>query len=239
MIISHKHQFIYIKARKTAGTSIEIALSSICGKDDIITPISKKDEKVRKKLGFLGAQNYFIPRKKYTKYDKYNFFTEFKKAQFYNHIPCSEVINYVDKKTWNSYFKFTIERNPFDKVVSFYYWSGSDQKYNNISEFIADGGLRKIAAYDLYSINNVVAVDKIYKFENLNYFLTDLSERLNLEKVLRLPLFKAKSHTRKVKRYQDILDREAIEMIEIIFARELKLLNYQSMVRYGLVKTSS
>jgi len=227
MIISHKYQFIYIKARKTAGTSIEIALSSICGENDILTPISKKDEKVRKELGFRTAQNYFIPRKKYTKHDKFNFFTEFKKARFYNHMPCREMINYIDKKIWNSYFKFTVERNPFDKVVSFYYWSGSDQKYNSISEFIADGGLKKIAAYDMYSINNVVAVDKIYTFENLDYFLTDLSERLNLENVLSLPVFKAKSHTRKVKKYQDILDKKAIEMIEVIFAREIKLLNYQ------------
>ena len=37
MIISHEHKFIFLKTRKTAGTSIELALSDLCGARDIIT----------------------------------------------------------------------------------------------------------------------------------------------------------------------------------------------------------
>ena len=32
MIISHRHKFIYLKARKVAGTSVEVALARHCGK---------------------------------------------------------------------------------------------------------------------------------------------------------------------------------------------------------------
>ena len=39
VIVSHKHKFIFIKTRKTAGTSIELFLSRFCGEKDIITPI--------------------------------------------------------------------------------------------------------------------------------------------------------------------------------------------------------
>ena len=44
VIASHQHRFIFLKTRKTAGTSVEIALSKVCGPDDVITEISPEDE---------------------------------------------------------------------------------------------------------------------------------------------------------------------------------------------------
>ena len=38
MIISHTHKFILLKSLKTAGTSIEAALSQACGGQDVVTP---------------------------------------------------------------------------------------------------------------------------------------------------------------------------------------------------------
>lgn len=227
MIVSHKHEFIYVKTRKTAGTSIEIALSSICGKDDIITPISTVDEKVRIDSGFLKAQNYFVPFNKYSELDYFEFKLKGNRLQFYNHMPCQKIIKYVDKKVWNNYFKFTVDRNPFDKLVSLYYWRGGDKTYKNVSDFLLNGGLEWFGSYDIYSIYGVVAVDKIYKYENLEYFLEDITKKLNLHKPLKLPEYKAKSQIRKVKEYRDILDDKAIEIIKIIFAREIKLLGYR------------
>ena len=51
MIVSHKYKFIFIKTRKTAGTSIEYNLSKYLGKEDIITPTSEAN--------YL-AQNFFF-----------------------------------------------------------------------------------------------------------------------------------------------------------------------------------
>jgi len=56
MIILHIHKFIFIKTRKTAGTSIEIFLSQFCGKDDILTPIGE-GESLRKEQNIV-PQNY-------------------------------------------------------------------------------------------------------------------------------------------------------------------------------------
>ena len=38
MIASFSCRFIFLKTRKTAGTSVELALSPACGPEDIVTP---------------------------------------------------------------------------------------------------------------------------------------------------------------------------------------------------------
>ena len=71
MILSHKHKFIFIKTKKTASTSLEIVLSKLCGKDDIITPVSEltwtgqirrfeknNEEDLRKKINAPNPQNF-------------------------------------------------------------------------------------------------------------------------------------------------------------------------------------
>src|SRR5689334_7330747 len=56
MIVSHTHKFIFLKTKKTAGTSIELALSELCGPADVITPLTEIDEAQR--AGKRGAQNW-------------------------------------------------------------------------------------------------------------------------------------------------------------------------------------
>lgn len=58
MIYSRLHRFLFIKGRKVAGTSCEVALSQICGPDDILTPITPIDEQARLREGCRHAQNY-------------------------------------------------------------------------------------------------------------------------------------------------------------------------------------
>lgn len=58
MIYSKKHKFLFLKGVKVAGTSVEIALASICGEEDIISPIANIDERYRVQSGIRHAQNY-------------------------------------------------------------------------------------------------------------------------------------------------------------------------------------
>ena len=228
MIVSHKHRFIFIKTRKTAGTSVEISLSKICGDNDIITPISENDEKVRQQLGFRTAQNYLLPPSNWSLNQWMKYFRKGEKPMRYrNHLPARMVAKLVGKPIWDTYFKFTIERNPFDKVVSFYYYLKGNKKYNNIKEFIFDGGVRQLLSYDIYAIDKLPALDKIYRYENLEHFETDLTKRLNLSEPFKLVDYKAKSGIRLVKDYKEILDEESIAMIKIAFAREMQLLGYE------------
>lgn len=51
MIISHEHRFIFLRTAKTASTSIETALSRICGDRDILTPDSPEDDRRKLEMG--------------------------------------------------------------------------------------------------------------------------------------------------------------------------------------------
>lgn len=128
MIINKAFKIIFVKTKKTAGTSFEIALSKFCDADDIITPVTPKDEQLRYSLGFKCAQNY----KRY-------FWRDFRfqaKGKYYNHIPLVSIKNLVPNAIFNDYRKITIYRNPFDVAISRYYWEGGLKTGLNFFEYI-------------------------------------------------------------------------------------------------------
>ncbi len=228
MIISHKHKFIFIKCRKTAGTSIEIALSKICGAEDVITKISKPDEAVRRSLGYSSAQNYLLPFHKYKRKDWLFQLWKLGKYKFHNHMTAQEIRDNIAGEIWDDYFKFCFERNPFDKVISHYYWRKGEQKYGSIANYLKSDEVNILKPFELYTIHNTVAVDRIFRYEKMDAALEELSEILALPEQLKLPAYKAKSGVRKDKRnYREILTVEERALIEVIFAREIRLLGYQ------------
>lgn len=60
MLASYQHRFIFLRTRKTGGTSLEIALSPLCVGRDICTPIGNlEDEFTRIRHG--GSPRNFGP----------------------------------------------------------------------------------------------------------------------------------------------------------------------------------
>src|SRR5262245_64154360 len=52
LILSEQFRFVFIKGKRVGGTSVEMALSTICGAHDIVTPIDPIDELERNRLGW-------------------------------------------------------------------------------------------------------------------------------------------------------------------------------------------
>ncbi|HUN22199.1 MAG TPA: hypothetical protein PK299_03590 [Anaerolineales bacterium] len=231
MIISHKRKFIFIKTEKTAGTSLEIALSKFCGEEDIITRLSPDEEALRKKLNDRNAQNFYIPLKRYSKFELLNRLFRKKKLSFRQHDGATKIKKYLSEEQWNTYYKFCFERNPWDKVVSYYYWfyhwkGTPEHEFPSISEFIHSGMASRVRGFDLYTIDSKVVVDKMYFFEDLPFALEDIQKRLELPESLNLP--KAKSSQRKSDtNYKTTLSEDDITQIAKIFAREIAYWNYK------------
>lgn len=227
MIINHKYKFIFLKTRKTAGTSIEIALSQFCDTNDVITPISQEDELKRQEFGFPGPRNYKVAFKYYSKRDWLNFITKKKRKCFYNHAPAAFIKDCIPDQIWNSYFKFTFERNPFDKAISRYYWSTrtSDSR-PPITDFLNSAGVHYLSNWDIYTINDQIVVDFVGRYENLDDDLARIQEKLRLPAELKLP--RAKGNYRKnLDHYSSVLSSEARARIEIVCAKEMAAFDYR------------
>lgn len=228
MIVNHKYKFIFIKTQKTASTSLETALSSLCGPNDIVTPISAEDEEFRKSLGYQTPVNCYIPFKRYTKKDIAHAILKRERKRFYNHMPCAEIRQYVGATIYDSYYKFCFERNPYDKLISSYYYYQKSHQGASIEEFINSGKLNIIMGFDQYTINKVVAVDDIFKYEEMDIALETISKKLNLNEKLELPKVRLKSKFRDDKKhYTELINPKVKDLIDIIWARERKLMGYE------------
>lgn len=229
MIICHQYRFIFLKTNKTAGTSVEIALARFCGTGDIITPISPADEKTRKDLGYRGAQNFLAAWYEYNPRDILRYLRKGrKKRRFYNHIPAKKIKPRIGSEIWNNYFKFCIERNPWDRAVSLYHWKYKKATQPpSFSEYIqSDIPYRlKHHGIDVYTINGEIAVDRICRYENLEEELEEVRSLLRLPDQLELP--RAKSQFRENrKNYRDYYGDAEAKRVAELFAEEIRLFNY-------------
>lgn len=226
MIINHKYKFIFLKTRKTAGTSIEIALSEFCGIDDIITPTMQEDEELREQLGFRGPQNYRISLRHYNVRDWLRLLRKRQYLNFYDHAPASFIRQHIGKQVWHEYFKFCFERNPFDKAISRYYWSTrSLEDRPDISAYLASAPTHFLSSWDTYTINDEISVDFLGRYESLIEDLATVSKKIGLSKLLTLP--KAKTHYRQDRRhYSNVLSAQDRARIELICTKEIAAFCY-------------
>jgi hypothetical protein len=224
MIISHAHRFIFIKNRKTAGTSVEIALTRHCGRRDIITPIYKEDEEFRKDLG-VRPQNFQVSAWRHAWRVRLNLAKPVTRYEFYNHITAAEIVNFIGRRKFDQYYKFCFERNPWDKVISDYFWKNNRGAYRDFDDFMERYEL--VSDFERYTLDGQVCVDFIGRYETLGQDLASVFHRLGLPFDGWLPNakggFRAKGTT-----YRDVIIKpEHRERIARFYAREIDLLGYE------------
>jgi hypothetical protein len=228
MIVSHEHKFIFLKTKKTAGTSIELALSALCGDADVITPLTEIDEALR--AGHRGAQNWRLhgwwgsPRpfwqRRFVKFTAEDY-------GFYNHMPAEQARALLNDDTvWRSYFKFAFDRNPWDRQVSFYHHRyRREAEPPPFSSFIKGDSRARINNYEIYSIDGDVAVDFVGRYERLEEDLKHALAEVGLTLDQALP--RAKTTFRKSdKPYRDYYDSDTRAIVGDWYQREIKLLDY-------------
>jgi hypothetical protein len=163
-MISHKHKCIFVHIPKAAGTSIENMFLKDLGLD-----INNRHSLI---LGKSNNKNIGTPR--------------------VSHLLAKEYVehSFISQELFDSYFKFSFTRNPYDRIYSSYkYWKFCD--YMSFDTFV----LKKLpeiindlnysyffrTQYDYLYDRNKLLVDFVGKFENLKTDIQIVLENLSLK----------------------------------------------------------
>jgi len=228
MIISHQYRFIFIKTHKTAGSSLEMAMGPLCGADDVITHMEDNLDS--------GVPRNYGPGSKLGKY--YNRHKLVRKlvgkhspllgAFYYEHMPAWRVKELVAPHIWQSYFKFCVERNPWDKVVSYYLWKthGQSRQLPPFRDYVLNKTHRLPTDGKLYFNNENLLVDKVYEFRQLGDMLTELRDKLGVP--ISEPLPREKTGIKADRKpYADYYDEQTRARVADVYQREIALMQYR------------
>lgn len=99
MILSTGRQYLFIHIPKTGGTALALALEGRAMADDLMLGDTPKARKRRRKLKDSYAR-----------------------GRLWKHATCADLEGLIPDPQMAELFRFTMVRNPWDRVVSYYHW---------------------------------------------------------------------------------------------------------------------
>jgi hypothetical protein len=169
-------------------------------------------------------------------------------AGFGRHDAAREIRRKVGPAVWDGYFKFTFERNPWDKILSRYWaYAGADEKkpYKKVYERIVGrplgfkgwfymkvwqgrllglGHIRFPRHFHCYTEKGRLIVDFVGRFECREAHLRILSQRLGLPLDTSIWIG---SETRKNRAlYTEHYDEPMNRIVKSVFRKDLRFLGY-------------
>lgn len=99
MILSRGRRFIFVHIPKTGGTALTLALEARAMKDDILIGDTPKARARKARWQGIRAQ-----------------------GRLWKHATLSDIAGLASDEEIASFFTFTLVRNPWDRMVSYYHW---------------------------------------------------------------------------------------------------------------------
>ena len=180
-MISHKLKFIFIHIPKTSGNSLTLYLKDFID-DEVINITNSLGEK-------QGIRILCGKTRKHIK-----------------HVNITYYENTYGEKI-NDYFKFTIVRNPYDRMLSFYFFSkGKNNQVFNRNEFI--NFIKKNDSFQHKYIDNTF---HIIHFENLINELKNIECFKEIVDFNNYSTLNASSNSKR--NYNEIYDEELKDLV--------------------------
>ena len=99
MIVSPSRRFIFVHIPKTGGTAMALALEARAMADDIL--VGDTPKAVRRRRRLKGVQTA---------------------GRLWKHSTLAEAEGLITREQMSDWFTFTLVRNPWDRLVSYYHW---------------------------------------------------------------------------------------------------------------------
>ena len=199
MIISHEYKFVFIKTRKTAGSTLESLLYPHLNKETDICTGSPRD----------GTPRLNTPDDN-------------------GHASYSEAMKYVPNP--DEYFVFTIERNPWDKMVSGYWWHKETKpQWRWVQSFKDYMGCPYIPKdWNKYTVQGKNQTNRIFRYEDLGCMYMFLNERYNFGITEeQYQNTRMKSGVRKSGHYSEMYTPQTRAEVAKTFQEEIYMLGYE------------
>lgn len=212
-MISTSKNFIFVHIPKTGGNSIQNVLKKYS--DDKIVITSPNQD---------GVNRFEVRNNKYN---------------FHKHSTLQDYKNELDPIFFKNAFKIATIRNPWDRLISYYFsphrnvevWDRTEflkmvnevksyEKYTNLLDAKPLKGLRKF--FEPKQIRDYAAIDFKIRFENLEEDFKKLCSYIDVEyEKLAVNNSSMREH------YSKYYDDELIEIVRTKFSNEVALGNYQ------------
>jgi hypothetical protein len=246
MILSRLHDFVFIKGRKVAGTSVQMALSTICGPDDIVAPITQRDERMRLEMG-ARPRNFARPAEE-ERYIQQILAAPLDKladvkapnTRFGAHISLTELISIVPEAA--DMPMVFVERNPYATLLSRANHLKTFEGYKRgggmaatpealkaaAAEVVTPKGFKSVRNIDFYRRRDGSIKGARLRYEHLAEDFEAFVRGLGVAEVPALPMAKPGQMSN---RYdpRDFFTRAQLDSINRAFADEFEAFGYETL----------
>lgn len=215
MIVSHRYRFIFLRTEKTGSSSLRWALKQNLGPEDYCAELYRP-----------GLRKYYPHEVGYVRRTLGGWL-----VKPHPHATAAQVRHFVGKEVWRSYFKFAVERNPWDRQVSLYCQRRS--KSDTPQHFDRDMGsplfralhYTRLNNWGIYTIHGKIAVDRVIRYEQLDHALPALFEELGFEEAIELPRLRS-GHREAGRDYRDYYSPKTRNLVAKWYRREIEAFGY-------------
>lgn len=222
MIISHEHRYVFVKTRKTAGTSVEIALAEHAGPRDVLTTFALAEDNAARRSRGADARNQAVPLRCYGLAEWKRALLERRRTAYRSHMSAALIRRLTPRGLWDDYFTFTIVRNPWETAASAYSWQTRSAESPPSFERFLETSRLTWDNWPLYTVDGRILVDEVIRYEELDSGLAAVAGRLGLPG-LELPRAKGGLRTGS---YRNLYDAETQAMVARACRAEIERFGY-------------